>query len=200
MLEEFKLSSWGDFSKRYNKTFGWYLSDKGPKLLVQVGEVSSAGTKFYGAEGQEYFALPDKGNVFEFLPVERGLYNIARGVVLCQRVPARQWRRGLHRDNTQIKLMDAGSFSSLDITFDLLAEIFTAPDYDNAIQQFLKGKRVSVAFNSMFGCLKNGTFLLFGSKIGTYNKDVIELDSDLFFQEVSDLVRDKKLPYKVRLA
>jgi len=198
MIEEFKSDGWRDFAQRYKETYGWYLTDTGRKVLVQLVDVSETTLKFAGKEGQTYTALADKGNRFEFLPLERAVYNTPKDVYYCSRVPARQWRRGVHNANTSITNLLGGGWGGEKLSFDLLEQIFQESTPSDYIPSFLSGAREGLALNSMFAMGKNRVFL-YNRVIGEYKNGTITLTNDLFAQEISDLMRDLVLPYKVEV-
>jgi len=199
MIEEFKSEGWRDFSQRYKDTYGWYLTDTGRKVLVQLVDVNDTTLKFAGKEGQTYTAIADKGNCFEFLPLERAVHNTPTHVYYCSRVPARQWRRGVHQANTSItNLLGGGWAGGEKLSFDLLEQIFQENNPTDYIQSFLSGDRVGLALNSMFAMGKNRVYL-YNRVIGEYKNRSITLSNHLFSQEINDLVRDLALPYKVEL-
>ncbi len=197
MIEEFKSSGAADFRQRYKDTYGWYLTDSGRKVLVQLVDVGENQLKFQGKDGESFTALADKGNRFEFIPLERALYNTPSTVVYCTRVPARQWRRGIHSANTRIVNLQSGIMGSgVPIDFKILSEILHPEDVSTYVSDYLAKRRDAVALNPMFAFTKE-TVYLYQRRIGTIMGDTIALTENLFKQEISDLCRDLQLTYKV---
>ena len=200
MRETFSSKSWRDFSQRYAQTFGWYLPEDKPdrKVLVKVLEVAPHTAKFTDESGFIYQASADTGNVFEFIPVERAVYNTENDVLLCQRVPARQWRRGLHTSNTQV--MSLVTFTTQELTFKLIATIFGPQDWEAYRTAFINKQRANVALDPTFSIIGKKVFAYHG-EIGTFAREEgsIILNTPLYQQELSDLARDYQLPYIVRV-
>lgn len=198
MIEEFTSKSWRDFSQRYRGTYGWYITESKKKILVRVAEVGENTVTFMDGNDFPYKGIADTGNVFEFIPVERGLYNLPSDLVLCHRKSERQWRRGLCRENTSIISQNTGR--GLDITFELLSNLFNPQvPKEEYIQDFIDGERKYVAFDSIFGVTSRQDVVAFDRIIGKYStKDKsITITEPLYSQEIRDIIRDLMLPITV---
>jgi len=194
MKEEFSSKSWGDFRQRYSGTFGWY-TDKDRKILVMVDQVEGDYCTFYDEKKIQYTANADKGVTFEFLPVEKGLYNVGNDLVLVQRKPARMWRRGISADNTTLwSFLKAKNATP---SFENLSEIFS-PSYRDFHSEFLAGRRNSIALSKQFGIHDKNVYL-YDTKIGVLDGTKIILDDDLFSQEFRDLSSKLRLPYDLEI-
>ncbi len=198
MKEEFKSDGWRDFAQRYQGTFGFYERENKARLLVQLVKVSETQLTFTDKTGLKYFANPDKGNVFSFIPVERGCYNYGADVVTCKRVPARQWKRGLCPENTNISSLREKR--SLPVDFTTLEIMFPVEEGRSSTQlanfkAYLAG---NVAFDNMFSLVENKLYL-YDNLIGTYGMRTFTLTNHLFKQEVNDLVTRHQLPITVEL-
>lgn len=196
MIEEYTANGSRDFQQRYKDTYGWYITDKGNKVFVKLSEVGTTALKFVDAKENVYTALADKGNRFEFIPLERGLFNSASedAVVYCQRVPARQWRRGIHQQNTS--LTKIGGAYNLEVNFKSLLDIMEAHANKVYVNQWKQGGRHTAAFNPMFGVV-NRALYNYNRIIGSLDKKRIVLDNSLFLQEVMDIVQEYDLKLEV---
>ena len=195
MIEEYSSKSWRDFSQRYKDTYGWYLGSSGKKTLVKLTEVGEVILRFVDDAGVPYSANADKGNCFEFIPLEKSLYIYKDSLVLCQRVPARQWRRGIHQHNTSITQVNGG-WGGIDISFDVLVNVLSPTNHKDGLRRFLAGASTDVALNAMFGVSKSNVYV-YNRVIGSYNKGTITLKDGLFKQEFSDVIRDLNLDWKL---
>ena len=198
MIEEFKSASWNDFNQRYKGTFGWFLTETGSKRLVQLKEISSRTATFIDKSGREYTANSDRGNCFEFLPIERALYNYKDAVYYCSRKTERQWRRGICFGNTNVRVLSGFPVDGSELSFYLVDCMFNGDNYSEPIRRFKSGNLKNVALSSMFALIKNKIYL-FDRDIGVYKeleKELI-LANKLFHQEVSDVLRDCNLNLKV---
>jgi len=199
MREEYKSEEWADFRQRYEGTYGWYEREEGKSpLLVRLDVVRENSLSFVDASGFIYTAIPDKGNNFQFIPVERGVYNLNNDVVFCQRIPARQWRRGMCQANTAFVSM-TGTQKYTGPSFPLLEQIFNPkPGAKTVLDNFMKSFEGIAALNHTFSIIKNNVHC-FNIVIGSYTKGQILLDDKLFCQELNDLVRDMHLPIRVEV-
>jgi hypothetical protein len=195
MLEVFKSNGWNDFRQRYSNTYGWY-NHEGKKVMVHVDEVFEDEVHFSDKNGVKYNAIADKGVTFEFLPVQRGVYNYVNDDLLyVSRKPARMWKRGIAMDNTNFYSFRKGAVRP---DFSMLETVFGTPA-TNPITDWVKGKRNNVALSPQFSVYDNKVFL-YDQKIGVYKTGVITLDTNLFSQEITDLIRKNDLAYTVEVA
>ena len=180
-LEEFTSNGWRDFSQRYLGVFGYFKD-----LLVQVSDVTELRTNFVSKSGVTYHANADTGVVFKFVPVTKRLFYFDDQLVLAQRVPARQYKRGVHAQNTSVRGVRFGEV--YEVSFDLL-EAYTNNKNNNGDVHIL---------NDMFALYMGGVYL-YNQRIGTLIKDKIQLTTPLFKQEVIDALRinDVKMSVEV---
>jgi hypothetical protein len=197
MREEFKSDAWRDFKQRYEGTYGWYEKDNGETILVNLRSVEGSAAVFQDAAGVPYTARPDRGNMFQFLPLERSVYNTKDDVIYCYRVPQRQWKRGLCDANTSFVSLSRFTYTA-GPTFELLAELFGAPD-TTRLSAFKEKGEGATALNSVFSIINNQV-MCFSHKIGTYQKGIATLYDKLFEQELNDLVRQHQFPFVVEVA
>ena len=173
-----------DFRQRYNGVFGFYTTGSGKEILVKISDVGERQCKFVDADGDEYFAYPDKGVSFKFIPVNRKLF-IHNGSLCCaQRKPARQWQRGICESNTQITNISGGFVEKID--FQRLISYLSGGKDEYFVM------RISDKFGFYFDRV-----YLYDVRIGKKDGDTITLENSLFVQELKDAVRDAKLDIKV---
>ena len=104
MIAEFTSNGAEDFRQRFRGVFGWFISPETKnETLVKVTDVTARQTTFVDKEGQEYVAFADKQLQFKFIPVQQSVFTFDGMPYLAQRVPARQYRRGICGDNTSIR-------------------------------------------------------------------------------------------------
>lgn len=189
MKEEFTRPAWKDFSQRYLGTFGWFeRPDKAP-LMVKVSSVESNQLAFTDKTKATYYANPDQGNVFSFLPVERGVHQLSNGdIVFIRRQAVKQFRRGICEDNT--RALSLVKMDILSITFELLEEVFTAP------KDVVLNTKGNFVMDKMFSVVNNHIYL-YDVVVGVRAGATLVLSSTLFLQELSDSVRRNNVPLEV---
>jgi hypothetical protein len=193
MKVEFTSYGTRDFVQRYAETYGWLERPGKPSLLVKLLKIRENSLIFTDETGFEYTALSDRGNWFSFIPVVKGSYLYQDSIVVVQRVPARQWRRGICEDNTSIRTLD---HQSLNVNFETLKALFS-PIRNTTIETFketLIGNRV--LFNNQFSLYQN-RFFVYENFIGTYEPGKVTLNNDLFQQEVADIFNSFNIPVTV---
>lgn len=200
MIEEFTRRGANDFNRRYTGTFGHFLKEDGSKIMVMVEEVGEDSVRFSDKARNPYTANADRGNRFEFLPVEQGLYDLNNDLVYVSRRPARQWKRGICVDNT--RLYSHLHATELGVTHPRLDAMFGAKPKDyfqKTLKDYCEGKRHGIALSQQFGCWAERLYI-YSRCVGTVdrNNGVIQVEK-MFSQELKDLVRDKELPFKVEV-
>lgn len=195
MREEFTSENRRDFAQKYAKTFGWYATESGKRILVQIGDVGDYEVPFKDGLGNPYSARANKGVMFEFLQLNRGLYNRRTDdVVYASRSPQRQYQRGISTTNT--KLYSMKSLAPLGITFDVLEEVSSPMPVGGLVTQFLSGKRTCVALSEQLAFVGESVYL-YDNCIGSVKNGKITLETDTFHQEVLDMVARHALPLEI---
>lgn len=192
MKAEFKSSEWRDFTQRYHNTYGWFEREGKPSLLVNVAEVNEERMVFIDKQGMKYTALADKGNIFSFIPVIRGMYKCKGEVTYILRTAARQYKRGICQDNTSIVSLYQGSqFLDFKIIEDMLNT-----NVQEDIAKFKGGLRDNVLLSNQFSIV-GGQVYLYNDVIGKIAKEHVELTSPLFMQEITDIFRANNIDMEV---
>ncbi len=195
MRDTLTTNNFRDFRQRYEGTIGFFHNDL-RKILVRMTSVSDRKASFEDSKGNEFFAYTDSGVEFEFIPVDKGFYNTFAGAVLLQRVPERQWHRGISPTNTQAAFLYKDTFLPKAVDIDLISDIFEdAVSIDKAMGDFLSGKLPSLALSKHFA-VTNNNFYFYNKVVGTVSKTrEIKLSSNAIEQEVQDLLRRKEYPF-----
>jgi hypothetical protein len=187
-----------DFQQRYGGTFGWLVNPTtNKKLLVSIISVDRNGVRFKDASGQEGHAYLDTGVMFEFLPVEQGWFNTDKTSYFMTRRPARQWHRGISHDNTAIFAEKKNGLWSVNVSIDVLDDIFNRniPIAD-CVRDLRENKRSAAGISKDFAIL--GKELYFYSKpIAKYEDGKILLETPIIAQEIKDAIKYNNLPLEV---
>lgn len=132
MLDTLTDANSRDFNARYAGTFGWLQWD-GKSRLVHIVDVTERDVIYRLTDkGMDMNIVRNSGVQFEFTQIDRGFYNGSDGVVYhLARVPARQWKRGICRGNTNINSLSSGLFNDVKMTVDKLKIILANKDNYN---------------------------------------------------------------------
>lgn len=192
-----------DFKQRYQGVLGWLNPDKPTeKRAVYVASVGPSKVVFRDSSGNDFYANVDAGVQFEFIPTQKAWYNTDRNVFLVQRVPARQWKRGICEDNTQINEVFKGTLfhGPLELSWrEAIFKIMTDTiDYEKATAKYLKGDRDSVALSKHFAMSGNSLYF-YNIEVGKLDKTRITLSLPMVQQELSDLIRRNSLPFAMEV-
>lgn len=162
----FTSSSAGDIEKYFRNTYTKF-KDFGDKLFY-IQKVN--GEKVSGLdEDQEEFDLllaDDYPYEVDYVLPNRAVFQYKSSCFLLQRIPARQYKRGLCNDNVQIVETSSGEKRPLD--FDVLKAFVTKQKYFTFTEAISKkGKCKAYALNSRMSFVAaNGTVLCDLKKIG----------------------------------
>lgn len=205
MFEKFTAIGANDFKQRYQGTYGFFTrGDK--KYLTRLENVYVGGqsyVEFVDRNGMEYKLLQDSKEDncgFEFIPPKCAFYNTKEGSPrIINRIPARQYQRGICDRNTSIKDLIGRSFN---VDFKILAALFEeVPSIAEALAAAIKSSAADrgVAISPQFAVgLNEQTIKCFNTTIGrcTYDKGIftVTLESpELWQQEIKDAFSRAKL-------
>lgn len=187
MITEFDPSTARDFRQRYEGTIGWVITPSKRELLVVVENVNDRRVILRDVMGFDYTITANSGVAFKFQQIQAGWYPYKDSAAYMWRVPAsRNWQRGISSNNTRIvQLDDHGRASDLPVDLTTLAEL-------------LVGTQSPCVLSSNFYLAPSGSLFVHREKIGVLDKATgnIKLNSEMFVQEINDIIRRKSLPYK----
>lgn len=189
-----------DFRARYNGTYGFFIDpDTGKRLPVQVTNATSRVVEFTDITGRALLAKVDSGLEFEFIPVDRGFVQLVDGrTIYLQRIPARQWHRGISPHNTTKHLLTSSLNPTEEPSF---LEIISSLTDKSPAELFagLVSKRLhTCALSKHFAIAADHSFYFLNKRVGEYYDGVITLFTDMVVQEVSDLIKRQNLPIQVK--
>lgn len=202
MKEAFTSSQYADFRQRYRDSWGYVIRPDNTKVLVKIIEVSNKKVTFEDKDKTEYFGWADKNLEFEFIPVQRKFVLFNKKAGLFTRHPARQFTRGISETNTsfyatnaQGNLVAQGFDDNVIVNF--IENINKLP-YNTYQEDFLNGKSPFTTLSDKFLLSKTRVWLL-NQEVGEVKlaEKQIKLTIPLIQQELSDALRDTKLPFEV---
>lgn len=200
MLDSYTHENMRDFGPRYADTYGFLVKPDQTKQLVYISENDRNAVYFRCQDdGLQFHANIDSGVQFEFIQVDRGFFTGSDGNIyfMC-RVPARQWKRGIGRNNTSLKLLTENGLTNQKLSLHLLSLIFNRKQsylYDDLLptQNF-------IALSKHFAMTTKKVYF-FETEIGTvdHQSQVISVDSEYkVTQELNDVIRRNGYSYTVK--
>ena len=183
-------STWArDFRQRYEGTYGWSTNDEGQETIVAINGVNSERCYFVDENETTYYARPDQGIKFKFIPVDRKVFMHNNNVCTATRIPARQWQRGICASNTAfVRILNRRTF---DVNFQTLLS-YLAPT-ERITSLYSVG-----CIDNKFAIPGNKTLYIYDKPIGKISsEDTVVLDDYMFLQELLDAFRDNNYPFKV---
>lgn len=193
MRDTFSSANMHDFNGRYADTYGFLLSKDDSRRLVLFNECSDDFAYFQTEDGGlKYHAKRDAGARFEFIQVDHRFFNAADGhTYLVERRPARQWKRGISRQNTTLyQLSSTDGIRTEKMSLKLLNDIFadfSDAQYNPQINPSL-AERETVALSRNFA-IYQGKVYFYSIIVGDVEKDMLLINrKSLVRQEVDDAV------------
>ena len=186
-----------DFRARYQSTFGYYVDpDTGKRLPVFVANCNQYRVTFNDIDGRELHVKVDSGIEFEFIPVDRGFFQVDEEVYYLERVPARQWKRGICNENTRPYSLTDALHSCLANYLHIISKMYPI-NCSTAWRSSKEG--YPVALSKHFAISAANVLYFYNKEIGTvdHTTDTIKLNNDMLLQEVTDLFRRNNLNVKV---
>lgn len=194
MIDTYTTNNHHDFNARYAGTYGWLLNDEDPtsKSFVHLIEADGVTLHFDMGGTIVYNSKINSGVRFQFIPVNRGWFDTTEGsVVFLERVPARQWKRGISSSNTQIR--DSASLRQQKISYKLLHSVFTKDDHK---PEYSPGKAFCISRH--FAINEYNAVFCFNTNVGSLYGDNIVLNNSLpILQELRDALRRVKSSFTV---
>ena len=195
---DFVHSNWRDIQKYYENTYVKF-SEFGDKLFY----INSVGSdKVAGVDDEntafELFLSNSAPYMVNYLLPHKAVFQWKDSVYLLQRIPARQYRRGLCSDNTMITNVTTGT--RLDIGFNSLKAFVGKPSYSSFSNAFnTKAKTKAVALSSRMSYLRSGYILIDSHKIAQfdYNTKKILMLHKIFLPEIMQHMVDHNEHYEV---
>lgn len=199
MLETYTHENMRDFGPRYLDTYGFLIKSDNQKRLIYIRENTRNAVYFNtDDDGMLFHANIDSNVMFEFIQVDRGYFTGEdSSVYYMSRIPARQWKRGISRNNTNIQKLTALGLIPQKLSLRLLAGIFGSPQtYQYAD---VDPTAPTVALSKHFA-MTPGTVYFYATEIGTVDHTTRVLSIDPSFkvtQELNDVIRRNGFPYRV---
>lgn len=194
----FMSSNWRDIQKYYEGTyvkfteFGdqlFYISHVRPDSISGIDDDDTA---------FEMYLSDDMPYVVDFTLPHKATFQWKDSVYLLQRIPARQYRRGLCSDNTMITNVATGT--SVDVGFQSLKAFVSKPSYSSFSNAFnTKAKTKAVALSPRMTYLRSGSILIDNKKIAVFDYDTkkISMIHKIFLPEIMQHMVDHNEHYEV---
>lgn len=187
-----------DFRARYQGTYGYFIDpDNGKRTPVFVSGANANKVTFIDADGRNLFANVDAGIEFEFIPVDRGFFQtIDNHVYYLERVPARQWKRGICFENTKVCLLK----ENLKLVQPDLLQLISKVAPINCVNSWAAWSTSRpVALSKHFAISTEQRLYFYNKCIGTvdHKEKVIKLANDMLQQELSDLFRRNNMEVSI---
>jgi hypothetical protein len=191
-------SNWQDIRKYYEHTyvkfneFGdklFYIAEVGPSIIRGIDDTQ---TDF------ELYLSDDAPYYLDYLLPHKAVFQYKDSVALLQRIPARQYRRGLCSDNTQI--LNVASGSKYDLGFPTLKAFVSKPSYASFSEAFnCKAKVKAVALSNRMTYMRTGQILIDHTTVAHYDYTTkkITMARPIFLPEIMQHMVDHNEVYEV---
>jgi hypothetical protein len=195
---DFTSSNWRDIQKYYEGTYVKF-SEFGDKLFMihQVRPDGISGVDEDNTAFEMYLSDAAPYTVNFILP-HKATFQWKDSVYLLQRIPARQYRRGLCSDNTMITNVATGT--AVDVGFPALKAFVGKPSYSSFSNAFnTKAKTKAIALSPRMSYLRSGKILIDNRTIAMfdYTTKRISMMHKIFLPEIMQHMVDHNEHYEV---
>jgi hypothetical protein len=195
---DFMSSNWRDIQKYYESTYVKF-AEFGDKLFYiqrvreeMIQGIDDTDTAF------ELYLSDDHPYAVNYLLPHKATFQWKDSVYVLQRIPARQYRRGLCADNTMLTNVATGN--NTDISFNALKAFVSKPQYSSFGQAFnSKEKTKAIALTNRMTYLRTGYILFDQKRVASYDHDrkVIKMVHKIFLPEIMQHMVDHNEHYEV---
>lgn len=149
---QFNSQNWEDISRYYRHTYVKFKETGDTLFYIRdVRPDAVRGTDQDGTEFVLYLNHDDPYEVNYVLP-NKSYFQFAKRACMLQRIPAKQYRRGICADNVRITgLSKTGGLTAIDLTFDTLKAFVSKQAFPSIRTVLLqKSKPLSIAVSPRF--------------------------------------------------
>lgn len=186
-----------DISKYYRHTYVKF-KETGDTLyyIRDVNHRMIRGTDQEGTEFELYLSEEHPYEVDYVLP-NKSFFQLAKSACLLQRIPAKQYRRGLCNENTRItRIGKTGNLVSLDLSFDVLKAFVSKQTFPSLATVLIKKAPISVALSPRFAYVPEISAILADLNIVAYvdkKEKKINMVHQIFKPEVQELAKNTEM-------
>jgi len=191
----FSTANYEDIHRYYRCTYVKF-KEMGDRLFYirDVGHSQVRGTDEDGTEFELYLNHDDPYEVDYVLP-HKSYFQYAKRACMLQRVPAKQYRRGLCAENTRLTAIGkTGNLVNIDIGFDVLKAFVTKQAFPSIKTVLtMKNKPLSVALSPRFAFAPEpGLIIADQLTVATVDKkqQKVTIHREIFRPEVLKFVND----------
>lgn len=191
---QFKRSNWEDISRYFKQTFVKF-KETGDKLFYIRNVRSDV------VEGMEKDSCPFELYLWEDQPYEvdyvlphKSFFQYAKRAVLLERIPAKQYQRGLSSGNTKLRALGRdGTTTNLDLSFDTLGAFVEKQPWMSLTDAVAnKVKNYSVVLSPRMAYIPfTNTIYVDMLAVATVNKKAktVYINHPIFKPEIAELVK-----------
>lgn len=184
----FHRANYEDIRKYYSHTI-IKLPELSGDRLWQIVSITPDEIKLHDVDGMEiYMDLNDPYTVEYPLPA-RTVYQYGHRAALLVRKPAKQYYRGLHKDNTSLSVYRSdGTLSSLAWSLETLQQFVDKPAYQD-IHTINLEEQDSWALSRHIALCRTGVIMVLNKCVGIalFDTKTVKLQKSLFKQEVQQV-------------
>lgn len=181
----FNKANYNDIVKYYSDNI-IKLSVTGDRLW-QIISIRKEEVSLIDVDGMEIYIDMSEDYQVDFPLPKRAVYQHGSCAALLQRKPAKQYNRGIHNQNTQIKQLGKSSWGSLPISLNTLQQFVDKPAYQDPDN--LDPVYNSWAVSPVFSISGDKSLFALDKKIGCISLEnkTVELVFDFFKSEVKEV-------------
>ena len=133
----------------------------------------------------------------DYVLPNKSFFQLSKSACLLQRIPAKQYRRGLCNENTRItRIGKTGNLVSLDLSFDVLKAFVSKQTFPSLATVLIKKAPISVALSPRFAYVPEISAILADLNIVAYvdkKEKKINMVHQIFKPEVQELAKNTEM-------
>ena len=193
---EFTASNWRDIEKYYHGTY-LKFQEFGDRLFL-INNVRPAYVKGIDEDQNEFILYLDDEHPYtvDYILPNKAVFSYRNAAFLLQRVPARQYRRGLCEENVKVVRVHDGQ--TLPFSFEVLKAFVQKQKYLSLKEALASKSGTSFPLTSRISYYRKNQGIYVDTKQVAYISNGILLSHRLFEKEMTGLIQQDPFEMEIR--
>lgn len=188
--------NWKDIEKYFSRTYVKFTEF--PEEIFFIDRVDKNRIYAEDQKGDEFHILLENEYDLDYVLPQKTTYQLGNHACILNRIPARQWKRGICKENTTlVKINTQGGQAPMSLTFEALKGFVNKPkhfDFIEIAQSFDHGNMMdSYAVTPRMCISRNGLMFIDGIVCGHFNAPKKKMIIDkLLSKDIKNILFMKK--------
>jgi len=195
MREQVKNFNFDHWHQRYQGCFG-YLCVDNKEIAVVINQIKPGQIDYSTSAMNNLFIIAGADVEFNFQPLRPGYNPTTKGLYFVQRIPARQWRRGICPDNSRVFTCKNGLKAAAWNNNAIFSLLENGISFRESVKNYETNKYAAL---SKHFALMDTTLYFYDQQVGALTDNVIKLPTPDIAQELSDVIKRNNYPWSVHV-